>query len=165
MLALRSLAVRSLVVPAALAALALASGACAAREHVAPADSLDAATGGSSGAPAGAVPDDSASLARLYAQVHALAIADGCSRGGDCRVLPVGVKACGGPQEYVAYCAPATDSTRLAAAIAALDQAERAYNAKHQVVSNCMRVQAPVPALANGRCVGARGGAGNTAVP
>ncbi|MBA3891248.1 MAG: hypothetical protein H0X64_12035, partial [Gemmatimonadaceae bacterium] len=47
---------------------------------------------------------DQAVVAQLERDARRLAITSGCTDAGGCRTAPVGVKACGGPRDYVAYC-------------------------------------------------------------
>jgi hypothetical protein len=74
---------------------------------------------------------------RLEREARALARADGCTSGGECRAAPVGDRACGGPRTYIVYCARTTDSVALYRKLDELAQAENAYNQQEGVVSTC----------------------------
>jgi hypothetical protein len=87
----------------------------------------------------------------LLAQIHALVKPGGCAREGDCRTLPVGRKACGGPRSYVVYCATTTDIAALKRKIAELDAADRAA-AANGAVSDCSLALEPKPVLSGGVC-------------
>lgn len=83
------------------------------------------------------VPSDSATVARLEREARALARADGCSAGGDCRAAPLGARPCGGPRDYLVYCARTTDSSALYRKLEELRQAETAYNQRTGAMSTC----------------------------
>lgn len=100
----------------------------------------------------GAGGDDRA--AALLAEVQRLAKSDGCSAVGDCRTLPVGRKACGGPRSYVVFCAKTTDVAALERKIAELDALDQAAAARG-AVSDCMLALRPTPVLTGGVCRGA----------
>jgi hypothetical protein len=74
---------------------------------------------------------------RLEREARALARADGCTSGGECRAAPVGDRACGGPRTYIVYCARTTDSVALYRKLDELALAERAYNQQEGVASTC----------------------------
>lgn len=95
---------------------------------------------------------DRRAIEKLEADARALAIVDGCEDSSDCRALPIGVRGCGGPRDFIVYCAKATDSTALARKIAAADSAETAFNAKYQVMSTCELRMPPVIEASGGKC-------------
>lgn len=86
----------------------------------------------------------------LMAQVRALAKTAGCATAGDCRALPVGRKACGGPRAYVVYCPASTNESALRAKIAELDRAD--MEANRGAVSDCMLVTEPNITVSGGQC-------------
>lgn len=95
---------------------------------------------------------DSARVAQLEHDAVALAKTTGCSSDDQCRNAPVGIKACGGPRYYLKYCAATTDSIALFRALARLDTAERAYNAKYHIVSTCQMILPTRPHVVAGAC-------------
>lgn len=103
-------------------------------------DVLNPRTGGGTAAPQG----------DLMAQVRALAKTTGCATAGDCRALPVGRKACGGPRAYVVYCPASTDESALRAKIGELDRAD--MEANRGAVSDCMLVTEPNITVSGGQC-------------
>jgi hypothetical protein len=76
-------------------------------------------------------------IQRLEHEARALARADGCTSGGECRAAPVGDRACGGPRTYIVYCARTTDSVALYRKLDELAAAERAYNQQQGGASTC----------------------------
>jgi hypothetical protein len=74
---------------------------------------------------------------RLEREARALARADGCTSGGECRAAPVGDRPCGGPRTYLVYCARTTDSVALYRKLDELAEAERAHNQAQGLASTC----------------------------
>jgi hypothetical protein len=89
---------------------------------------------------------------RLEAQVRTLAHADGCTSVNDCKSAAMGVKACGGPVEYVVYCTRSTDEPQLLAKLREYAAAQAEYNKAVGVVSDCLYVLPPNLELDNGVC-------------
>jgi hypothetical protein len=73
----------------------------------------------------------------LEERAKALVRTEGCTSADQCRSAPVGSRACGGPRYYLVYCARTTDSVVLFRSLEDVAAAERAYNAKYQVMSTC----------------------------
>lgn len=114
-----------------------------------PAESTTAA-GSGSGAPANE--SDTTRIARLEREARALARAEGCT-APQCRTAPVGSRPCGGPREYIVYCATSTDSAALFAKLAELARAEEDYNRRAGLASTCEFRMPPGTAVQGGRCV------------
>ena len=134
---------RRLAVAAALAGAALAG--CTSAEPTSAA--RDATVARLANIPTGDVTADRSALDAAMRDVRALAKTDGCGPGG-CQVIGIGRKPCGGPWELVSYCPTSTDVTRLRAAAAEVERAERAYNERYGIMaSDCS-----VPSLPAGSC-------------
>jgi hypothetical protein len=99
-----------------------------------------------------AVEQDSTRLMRLEREARALAKTDGCSALDQCRSAPVGERPCGGPRDYVVYCARTTDSAALYRKLAELRQAEMEYNRKSGMMSTCEFRMPPELGLSGGTC-------------
>jgi hypothetical protein len=106
-----------------------------------------------SSTPVSSEESDRKMIDKLEADAKALAKVDGCSASADCRAVPIGVRGCGGPRDFIIYCAKATDSLALHARITAADSAEMAYNTKYKIVSTCELRLPPVAVLSEGSCV------------
>jgi len=113
----------------------------------------DAAADTPTGAPVSSEESDRKAIEKLEVDARALAKVDGCGASADCRAVPIGVRGCGGPRDFIVYCARATDSLALHARIAAADSAETAYNTKYKVASTCELRMAPAVQLSGGSCV------------
>lgn len=108
----------------------------------------DSSTRASSTSPA----SDSAELVRLEQEALELAHNDGCSTADQCRVAPVGAKACGGPRYWITWCPATTDSAALFRKLDSLQTAEQSYNKLHGIISDCSIVGPPTPVVSAGVC-------------
>ncbi|MGK2961728.1 MAG: hypothetical protein ACSLFK_06215 [Gemmatimonadaceae bacterium] len=95
---------------------------------------------------------DWAAIERLEDEAKALATTTGCTASGECRAAPVGSRACGGPRYYLPYCAKSTDSAALYQKLDQVAAAERAYNAKYEIVSTCEFRMPPTVGVMGGAC-------------
>ena len=116
--------------------------------------------GASASDSASRVETDSARIARLELEARALARTDGCASAEQCRVAPVGHRACGGPRTYLPYCALTTDSAALFAKLGELARAEEEWQRKSGAVSTCEMRLPPAPTVSGGRCTAAPAGGG-----
>lgn len=105
---------------------------------------------------AAAAPDSAA----LAAAVRDLIGTPTCSSDDQCRTLPFGAKACGGPQGYVAWSILVTDESALKAAGERLAAQRREELRASHAMSDCMFVvdpgaicAVPTPADAERVCV------------
>ena len=110
----------------------------------------DGGAGSVVGAPAGEA--DTARLARLEREARALAKQDGCGASAQCRTAPVGSRPCGGPRDYLAYCAATTDSAALFRTLDELARAEEEYNRAAGMMSTCEFRMPPTVSATAGRC-------------
>ena len=113
--------------------------------------------GGEGVAAAPASEGDSARIARLEREARALASVEGCGSSAQCRTAPVGNRPCGGPREYLAYCAATTDSAALFRKLDELARAEEEHNRAAGLISTCEFRTPPVPAVVGGRCATSTG--------
>src|SRR5262245_46506865 len=95
---------------------------------------------------------DQGRIARLEADARALARTNGCSSSDQCRTAPVGARPCGGPRDYIVYCARTTDSAALFRKLDELRQAEMEFNRKTGAASTCEFRTPPVVGLEAGQC-------------
>lgn len=93
-----------------------------------------------------------ASIAKLEAEVKAIAHTDGCASVDQCRQAPVGNRACGGPRYYIPYCAATTDSAALFRKLDELKAADDRLNKLTNAMSTCEMRLPPAPALVGGHC-------------
>lgn len=91
-------------------------------------------------------------LSRLEREARELARTDGCDSLSQCRMAPLGWRSCGGPRDYIAYCAAATDTVALFRKLAELEAAEKDYNLKSGMMSTCVMRQPPQISLSGGKC-------------
>lgn len=91
-------------------------------------------------------------LQRLEREARALAKTAGCDRSGDCRTAPVGSRPCGGPRDYVVYCARTTDSVALFRKLDELARKEQDYNKRAGLMSTCEFRAPPAVTASGGSC-------------
>ena len=99
---------------------------------------------------------DQATVQQLEAEARALAKAEGCASGGQCKAAPVGVKPCGGPRYYLPYCPLTTDERALSARLDELKRAEEAQNQQTGAISTCEFVTEPSLEVVGGTCQAAQ---------
>ena len=92
-------------------------------------------------------------IVALEDQAKAIAKAGGCNSAAQCRTAAVGSRACGGPRDYIVYCAQSTDSAALFRKLDAVAAAEREYNQRYNLVSTCEFRMPPNVALVAGSCL------------
>jgi hypothetical protein len=89
---------------------------------------------------------------KLAGEARALANPGGCEKVEECAVAGFGHKPCGGPREFIAYCAKTTDVTALKAKLEELAKAEQTWQAEAGIMSNCGLTRRPPPRLVDGMC-------------
>lgn len=97
---------------------------------------------------AGAEPE----AARLARELRTLIGPAACTADAQCRTLPVGAKACGGPAGYLAWSTAGTDAGQLQALAARQAQAQQRELERSGMRSNCAVVTDPGAACVAGRC-------------
>src|SRR5262249_33619504 len=104
--------------------------------------------------PASGAGSTAAALAAAHAELEsALAKASSCTSDSQCRSLPVGGKACGGPTGYRAYSAQDADPAKMQAlAEREHDLAMQEARESHRV-SNCMMLGDPGARCEAHKCV------------
>jgi hypothetical protein len=118
-----------------------------------PAD--DTTSKSTASAPSGATNDSAAArskIAQLEADARALAKTTGCNTATECRTAPVGEPACGGPRDYIVYCAATTDSGALFKKLDELKAAEVEFNKASNAMSTCEFRMPPKTAVVGGSC-------------
>ena len=92
-------------------------------------------------------------LARLRNDITALVGPASCANLVNCRIAALGVNACDGPAEHIAYSWRSTDKAALETKIAEYNIAQEDAQKRGTSVSTCTASPEPVPACVNGRCV------------
>jgi hypothetical protein len=104
-----------------------------------------------------ATPPDEA--AALLAQIRAEIGEAPCSSHAQCRTLPIGSRACGGPASWWAWSTANASAERLQGWAQQLEQVERDRQARQGLMSTCVVVPDPGASCVAQRCVlNARGG-------
>ncbi len=98
---------------------------------------------------------EAALLQRIETEVGSAA----CSSTAECRTLPIGSKACGGPVRWIAWSASASREASLQAWSQELAERQRQRDIDDGRMSTCSVVPDPGARCDAGRCVLARGSA------
>ncbi|REC48085.1 hypothetical protein DRF67_08685 [Chryseobacterium pennipullorum] len=85
---------------------------------------------------------DQAQLDKLKASIESEVSGEKCTDASEWKFAPMGVKACGGPQQYIAY--PKKIETAFLQRITDYNDKVRVFNEKYNIVSDCMMVMPPV---------------------
>lgn len=75
-----------------------------------------------------------------------------------CRLLAIGAKPCGGPEEYVVYSTRNTDEDELKALADEYAEIREQWHEANQMVSNCMMTPEPQVQLVDGACTAGKPG-------
>jgi hypothetical protein len=110
-------------------------------------------------APAAPAAGQGATLPPTLAQLHALVGTAACTNSSQCHSVPIGARACGGPESYLAWSSANTDGAAVRA-LAERYQAERkAQLAASGVASDCRFMADPGAVCQAGTCrLGTGGG-------
>ncbi|MEO5815219.1 MAG: hypothetical protein ABIT20_08070 [Gemmatimonadaceae bacterium] len=134
----------------------LATVACSTQSRLPADDTTSKPTGGAPNAASSGATNDSAAarsrITQLEADARALARTTGCNTATACRTAPVGERACGGPRDYIAYCAATTDSVALFRKLDEIKAAEVAFNKASNAMSTCEFRMPPQTAVVGGSC-------------
>lgn len=84
---------------------------------------------------------EQAQLDQLRASIESEVTKEKCTNAGEWAFAPMGAKACGGPQMYIAY--PKKIETAILERISDYTAKVKAFNQKYGVMSDCMMVTEP----------------------
>ncbi|MFN3789981.1 hypothetical protein [Massilia sp.] len=106
---------------------------------------------GRKGVPA-AASGAAASGTDTLARMRALAGGGACTESGQCRTLPVGAMACGGPEAYLPYSMSGTDEKALRALGEQYKAEREAANKAGGMMSICRHLPDPGAVCVSGSC-------------
>ncbi|WP_223560166.1 hypothetical protein [Chryseobacterium lathyri] len=84
---------------------------------------------------------EQAQLDKLKASIQSEVSKEKCTAASEWTFAPMGAKACGGPQQYIAY--PKKIETIILPRIEEYTQKVKAFNEKYNITSDCMMVMPP----------------------
>lgn len=84
---------------------------------------------------------DQAQLDRLKASIESEATGEKCSNASEWTFAAMGVKSCGGPQQYIAY--PKKIESSILPRINEYTDKVRVFNEKYNIVSDCVMIMPP----------------------
>ncbi len=97
--------------------------------------------------------DENSKLARLREEITALVGPAKCANLVNCRIAALGIDACGGPLEYVAYSWLSTEKVALETKIAEYNFVQEDEQKKSPAAGACISKPEPVATCVNRRCV------------
>lgn len=98
--------------------------------------------------------------AGLLPQIRAMVGTPSCVDSAQCHTLPVGARACGGPQSYLPWSSARTDGAALRALGQRYQEQQRAENAASGLQSDCRFIPDPGAQCRAGTCQLNPGGTG-----
>lgn len=98
-----------------------------------------------------AIADDQ-KLAQMGKEIQEFAKNKACSNGDDCRTMPMGAKACGGPTNYIIYALSKTDEKVLTEKVKQYTDFQKELNIKYNRSSDCLFLSPPTVDCLNGVC-------------
>lgn len=103
-------------------------------------------------APASGAATRSAAGGDTLARIRALAGGGACTESGQCRTLPVGAMACGGPESYLPYSMSGTDEKALRALGEQYKAERQAASKAGGMMSICRHLPDPGAVCVSGSC-------------
>ena len=91
--------------------------------------------------------------AGLYRSIREMVGDASCTANEQCRTLPIGHKACGGPEGYLVWSTAGTSESRLRALVESYNEARKREVQQSGRVSDCSMVADPGARCEAGRCV------------
>ncbi len=79
----------------------------------------------------------------LLEEINALSKSVDCIDASQWRYMPLGSKACGGPQQYIAYSSK-IDTAKFIEKVNKYTQMEHQYNIENDIVSDCSLTPEPI---------------------
>lgn len=86
--------------------------------------------------------EESQEMENLKAGILAMSKSEKCTNGSDWKTVGLGVKACGGPVEYIPY-STKIDEKSFLEKVDYYNQKSTEYNKKYNLVSDCMLILPP----------------------
>ena len=90
---------------------------------------------------------DQAALDKLKASIESEISKEKCTDANEWTFAPMGAKACGGPQSYIAY--PKKMEATILAKINDYTEKVKAFNQKYNIISDCMMIMPPAAIRCN----------------
>lgn len=97
-----------------------------------------------------------AAAGNLLAQIKAEIGGAACDTSAQCRSLPVGQRACGGPEAYLPYSTKVTDAAKLQRLAEQQRAEQREKNTREGMMSTCQAIMDPGATCSAGKCVSAK---------
>ena len=94
-----------------------------------------------------------ANIQKAHQQLRALTADPQCDNSAQCKVTPVGSRACGGPSSYLVYSNKIADEQEVELLSKKITTLESQFNAENAMVSICQHLTAPETQCVENKCV------------
>ncbi len=90
---------------------------------------------------------------QLYQRLQKLTADKSCQQDQDCKVLGIGSKACGGPEQFIVYSETVTDGKMLAITSERYAKLKNEQQSRLGMMSNCQQLATPIASCQVKKCV------------
>ncbi len=102
---------------------------------------------------------DKATISSAHEQLKQLIDDQSCDNSSQCKVLPVGSRACGGPSSFIVYSTKTADTAEVEKLAKDITALEKQFNAANDMMSICQHLTAPGAQCSENTCVRIEGSA------
>jgi hypothetical protein len=95
------------------------------------------------------------------AELNALVANNQCDTSEQCKIEPVGSRACGGPSGFTVYSTKTSNAADVIALSKTITSLERSYNSQNDMMSICQHLTSPSTQCVKNKCVKLEGSAVN----
>ncbi len=96
---------------------------------------------------------DQATIKSTHEQLNQLIDDPRCDNSSQCKVLPVGSRACGGPSSFIVYSTKTADTAEVEKLAKDITALEKRFNAVNDMMSICQHLTTPSTQCSNNTCV------------
>jgi hypothetical protein len=90
---------------------------------------------------------------QLYQRLQKLTADKSCQQDQQCKVLGIGSKACGGPEQFIVYSEQSTDGKMLAITSERYAKLKKEQQSRLGMMSTCQQLVTPVASCQSSKCV------------
>ncbi len=102
---------------------------------------------------------DKATISSAHEQLKQLIDDPSCDNSSQCKVLPVGSRACGGPSSFIVYSSKTANTAEVEKLAKDITALEKQFNAANDMMSICQHLTAPGAQCSENTCVRIEGSA------
>ncbi|MBB1411352.1 hypothetical protein [Pseudoalteromonas sp. SG44-17] len=99
------------------------------------------------------VPATRDNIKKVHQQLQTQIADLNCDNSSQCKVLPVGSRACGGPSSYIVYSNKTANEQAVEKLTQQITSLESQFNAQNKMISICQHLTAPAAQCIENKCV------------